>query len=421
MSKEMAEQVQAEAQQQPQIPSAIPYDTKTATQIQSFYRFQKKKPDLYKKGEDGSLNIYKKSGELEATIKLKSYRPITSEERDAMDTFRIEKLAALDLLYEEKRRILLQAYSDYKTSGNALAVVRANGEVNTIELQRVEARSAVRGVKQLTMPKTNEVLFDEPYEERKLFGVNDMFGRKDILASGIFVLERRNYPASLFYGRYQEAGEVVTEEGAPTGDTEGTASVRLTSGIMARLFFQPEDPQNGIFSPLWPVEFVYKETQYASAFQAYEASRMEEQGQNEVRAKILKTRSARTIGIHTHKFTAPAKNPQALWTGILTDMYKQHPELTEKLLETGQDALVYADPIAGGGGVGVSADNKKILDQANWKSENVVGRVLESIRASSREAVAAEAAPPPEAKEKVISLEEQAAAKKGAIIRAKRG
>jgi predicted NAD-dependent protein-ADP-ribosyltransferase YbiA (DUF1768 family) len=117
--------------------------------------------------------------------------------------------------------------------------------------------------------------------------------------------------------------------------------------MAARLFFNPEDPQNGIFSPLWGVDFVYKETQYSSAFQAYEASRMEEQGQMEVRAKILKTRSARTIGIQTRKFTAPAKNPQALWTGILTEVYNQHPELTDKLVQTGQDALVYADPLVG--------------------------------------------------------------------------
>jgi hypothetical protein len=191
--------------------------------------------------------------------------------------------------------------------------------------------------------------------------------------------------------------------------------------MTARLFFQPEDPQNGIFSPLWPVDFVYKETQYSSAFQAYEASRMEEQGQMEVRAKILKTRSARTIGIQTRKFPASAKNPQALWTGILTDLYAQHPELAEKLVQTGQDALVYADPVAGGGGVGLSADNTKILDPANWKGENVVGHVLESVRAAARETGAREAAPPPEAKEKVISVEEQEAAKKAAIIRARRG
>jgi hypothetical protein len=45
-----------------------------------------------------------------------------------------------------------------------------------------------------------------------------------------------------------------------------------------------------------------------------------------------------------------------------------------------------------------------------------VGKVLESLRATFREQGKVEA-PPPEAKESVISEEEQEAAKKGAIIR----
>ena len=290
-----------------------------------------------------------------------------------------------------------------------------------IELQRVNTRSAIRSVKTIPVPKVNEVIFDQPNESRKLFGYHNSLGGKDIILEGIFVLERRNFPASLFYGRYEDtpeaaaaAKEVAVES---EGGAEGAQSVRLKTGLMARLFFRPEDPYNGILSPLWPVNFIHKETQYACAYQAFEAERMAEQGQMEVRAKILKTRSARTVGIQTVKFTVPAKNPTALWTGILTDMYTQHPELLEKLLATGQDSLVYADPRAGGGGVGIGADNKKVLDPSNWKSENVVGKVLESLRATFREQGKVEAAPPPQAKESVISEEEQEAAKKAAIIR----
>ena len=407
----------------PEIPAAIPYDTKTATQIKTFYTFKGKKPEQYRVGDDGSLNIYAKTGELESSIKLKSYRPITTEERSTMETFRLDKLAGLDVVYEHERRKLLAAYADYKTTGNVTPVLLANKRVNDVELQRVAARSAVRGVKTIPVPRVNEVIFDEPYETRKLFGAHNALGSKDAMLEGIFVLERRNFPATLFYGRYEESAEAAaaaTEAAiVAVGGTEGTASVRLTSGLTARLFFRPEDPQNGILSPLWPVNFIHKETQYACAYQAYEAERMAEQGQVEVRAKILKTRSARTVGIQTVKFTTPAKNPTALWTGILTDMYKQHPELLEKLLATGQDSLVYADPRAGGGGVGIGADNNKILDPGNWKSENVVGKVMEGLRATFREQGKVEAAPPPEAKESVISEEEQDAAKKAAIIKNK--
>lgn len=405
----------------PEVPPAVPYDAKVATQIQSFYKLKSRKPDQYRVGDDGSLNIYTKTGELESSIKLKSYRPITTEERSVMESYRLDKLAGLDIIYEQERRNLIAAYADFKTTGNATAVLLANKRVMDIELQRVNTRSAIRSVKTIPVPKVNEVIFDQPNEARKLFGYHNSLGSKDMILEGIFVLERRNFPASLFYGRYEDTPEAaaaakeVAAEGE--GGAESSQSVRLKTGLIARLFFRPEDPHNGILSPLWPVNFIHKETQYACAYQAFEAERMAEQGQTEVRAKILKTRSARTVGIQTVKFTVPAKNPTATWTGILTDMYTQHPELLEKLLATGQDSLVYADPRAGGGGVGIGADNKKVLDPSNWKSENVVGKVLESLRATFREQGKVEAAPPPEAKESVISEEEQEAAKKAAIIR----
>jgi len=418
VAEPVAEAVPAPAAK-PEIPPAVPYDTKTATQIKSFYKFQAKKPDQYRVGDDGSLNIYNKAGELETSIKMKSYRPITTEERSTMESYRLDKLAGLDVIYEHERRKLIAAYAEYKATGNPTPVILANARINDIELQRVEARSAVRSVKSIQVPKVNEVIFDEPYETRKLFGPHNTLGSGDMFTEGILALERRNFPATLFYGRYEDSAEAAAAAAEEvTEGVEGTASVRLTSGLTARLFYRTEDPQNGILSPLWPVNFIYKETQYACAYQAYEAERMAEQGQMEVRAKILKTRSARTVGIQTVKFTTPAKNPTALWTGILSEVYKQHPELLEKLLATGQDSLVYADPRVGSGGVGIGADNKKVLDPANWRSENIVGKVLEGLRATFREGTVE--APPPEAKESVITEEEQQAAKKAAIIRAKR-
>jgi hypothetical protein len=81
------------------------------------------------------------------------------------------------------------------------------------------------------MPKTNEVIFDEPYEQRKLLGSGEIFGGKDILSDGIFVLERRNFPATLFYGRYEDLGMAsVAPVQASTSDNEGAPTVRLTTG-----------------------------------------------------------------------------------------------------------------------------------------------------------------------------------------------
>jgi hypothetical protein len=55
-----------------------------------------------------------------------------------------------------------------------------------------------------------------------------------------------------------------------------------------------------------------------------------------------------------------------------------------------------------------------------WKGENAAGLAQETVRSRLREATLSEA-PVEEAKEGVVSEEEQAAAKVGAIINAKRG
>ena len=402
------------------LPKDIPYDDKTANEIQNFYKFSVKKPKLYRVSETGTLDSYKKDGSLDKSISLKPYRPITSEERNAMEDFRIEQLAALDILFEEQRKVLRQALENYKSTGILGPVLQANQDVRDVELRRVKMRSAIRGIKDIPMPKTNEILFDQPNESRKIFGDYNLFGRKDILAKGLLALERRNFPNSLFYGRYEEVGTDTSTkqaEGAP-GVSSAAARVTLTSGVSARLFYEPDDEQNGFLSPAWPAKLVYNGTEYASAYQAFEATRAEMLGSKEVRAAILKTRSERTIRLLAKKVKGKLPNVGTVWTPILTALYEQHPELVGQLISTGQDVLVYGDPEIGGGGVGRGTKDKKILDPSSWQSDNIVGKVLESLRARFREGVAP-VAPVEEAKEKVISEGEQATAKKAAIIRAR--
>ncbi len=160
--------------------------------------------------------------------------------------------------------------------------------------------------------------------------------------------------------RYEEAGVVTTglpEEGSAAGVSSG-ARITLATGVSARIFFEPDNEQNGFLSPAWPAKLVYNGTEYSSAYQAFEATRAETLGNKEVRAAILKTRSERTIRLLGKKVKGTLPNLSAVWTPILTALYEQHPELVGQLQSTGQDILVYADPDVGGGGVGRGTKDK---------------------------------------------------------------
>ncbi len=415
------EPAQVEAKKRLETPPEIPYTDEERLDIEDFFtgmtgRYRSR----YKLGPAGQLQVFSKENTLLKTIQLKHYRPITTEERADMEETRKEQLAALDTLFEEKKQALREALVNYQATGAIEPVLVANEEVSDVELKRVRVRTPVRNVIQIPMPVTKEVLFDEPYEERKLFGMHNLFKLpvgSDKLEAGIFRLERKAFPSSLFYGRYENVATQVDPRATQVVEESGQGRVRLATGTIARIFDEADDEHNGFLSPAWPVEFVYKETKYSSAFQAYEAERMRENNEDRVRTALLKTRSVRTIRTLTRKVTQTVKNPRKLWTDILTALYAQHADLAKKLEATGTDALVYADPV---GGVGLARDDKKILDPKQWSQENIVGSILEIVRARLREKAPGEVAPAGGALESVISEEEQKKARVGAIIHHRR-
>jgi len=400
-------------------PPEIPYTEDEKNDIEDFFKgMTGRYKSRYKIGPSGQLQVFSKENTLLKTIQLKHYRPITTEERSAMEESRKEKLAALDTLFEKKRNELREALVNYKATGAIEPVLIANQEVEDIELKRVLVRTPVRNVTRIPIPVAKEVLFEEPYEERKLFGAYNLFGIYDPLAEGIYYFERKSFPSSLFYGRYEDARVAVPEESTQVVEESGKGRVRLETGSIARIFDEADDEHNGFLSPGYPVDFIFKETKYSSAFQAYEAERMKELNNERVRAALLKTRSVRTIRTLTRKETANVKNPRKLWTEIFTALFAQHPELAKKLDSTGTDTLVYADPL---GGVALARDDKKILQPTNWPQENIVGNVLEVMRARIREKGVGELAPPAGgARESVITEDEQKKARVAAIINARR-
>jgi predicted NAD-dependent protein-ADP-ribosyltransferase YbiA (DUF1768 family) len=238
------------------------------------------------------------------------------------------------------------------------------------------------------------------------------------------------HPYLKFSGTYVDtpAGEEKEEE--ESKDAEGRASdatvrQKLRDGRWARIFFDADDGPSGFLSPFWPVEFTMESdetgetTRYFTASQAWEYARAKEAGNENLMKAILQTRSTRTMRFVTKKLTAQPKNPKELWLKIFTAIYEQHPELRDKLLATGTDALVFADVREGPSGTGFGERTKDTLDASKWTGENAVGFALETLRYQMREgtvqegtAVAAEGGPD----QAVISEEQQAAARTGAII-----
>lgn len=60
--------------------------------------------------------------------------------------------------------------------------------------------------------------------------------------------------------------------------------------------------------------------------------------------------------------------------------FTQHEDLKNRLIMTQGKCLVEASPVDKVWGVGLAADDDRILDPKNWRGKNLLGKVLNSVR-----------------------------------------
>ena len=415
-------------------PLADPYDKVVGNSITKFFRDRSKNPDKFGYTADGNLEIKNPAG----TIQLKRFLPLDPSERAQLENLRLDTIADLEGQYEEARVELTGAWELYRTTGAMRPVLAANQRVAELDARRNAIRSAVRNIVPIDNPTTNTILLDMRYEERKLFGAKDTFGKltermsqfgqdiskmktkHDPFDSQAFRMIFHDFKPEHDQGKYVVDQDAVAQPEAAPAPSEMTYRQALKDGRKARIFFDTDATVNGFLSPMWPVEFTMDDTRYFTAVQAFEAERAQELGMDELRASILKTRSARTIRLMTRKITQHPKDAKGLWLKIFTQIYQQTEALKEKLLATGTDALVFADVREGPSGIGLAEKDSGVLDPTKWKGENAVGVAQETVRTQMREGGLEEAPVNDAPTEGVITEEEQKKAKVAAIINARR-
>jgi predicted NAD-dependent protein-ADP-ribosyltransferase YbiA (DUF1768 family) len=384
-----------------------PYTKEETVKIRQFYKKRQKKPLEF---------IYSDKGDLvfgNEILFLKSYVPLTTEDRSAMNKARLTFLIRIERTIEEKKRELRELTEAFKKKTvSVTSVVACNREVESLEKMRVYLRSQERSIRSIDNPARRDILFDNQSDVRKLIKSTTI----DPYRHKVFALVTRDFSPRNFYGKY------VTVEGESPGSIVSlgldVTRTLLKDGRIARFFYEGSDADPKSFlSPLRSQKVVVNDTEYSSALQAYEGERCRELGREDKRSQIMHTKSVRTVRIIMKQIEEQVENPEALWQKVLRAAFSQNEDLKMELLSTASDILAYADPTSNLYGIGVGLDSDKRLDVRKWPGQNLVGGVMEQVRSALRESEGG--APVAAAAERVISEEEQGAAKKGAIIRAK--
>jgi predicted NAD-dependent protein-ADP-ribosyltransferase YbiA (DUF1768 family) len=408
-----------------------PYTKEGLAAINKFFKGRAKDVVQYIYSSDGDLEIKEgpaakgKKKVVAGTILLQNFVPLDPAERALLEERRMELLAQLDQEYEEETTVLREAWETYRETQSMRAVLNSNQRMTEIDAKRSAARSQVRDIVSINNPKINEVLLSERYEERKMYPLDDPFNRN--LVRMCFY----TFPAEVEMGKYvpnkSVSGEVkeAEEEASAEKANEMLYRQKLKDGRFARIFFDTDSDVNGFLSPMSSIDFTIQvggvDSRYSSPLQAYEVERAKELGLAELSASLMKTRSPRTVRLLTRQTKGHPKDAKGLWVKIYTAVYETYPNLKAKLLETASDTLVFADVREGPSGIGLAEKDSGTLDPAKWKGENAVGLAQETVRTRMREGTLGEAPQATQAAKEVITEEEQAMAKTGAIINARRG
>lgn len=286
-----------------------------------FYRYRAKNPTFFRYTKEGNLIVLPDNPVKvpPMTIPLRAFSALTSEELEELERKQEAEQKEVEQRYVKKLRELQAA--SMIVPEETMKVYKLNQEVRELSILRNNVAYPEMGTDIIENPEVRKILLKEEHEERKL-------------GYDVYLFKRSHLSRHDALGHYRER----TVGGPMKGGADQSTDVYFIR--------DSED----IFHPTKEREFVFNKTQYVSPYQAYQAERFKDLGDEEKVEKILGTRSAQTIKNLVAKETHDNENTQKLWEEILEAFYTQNKQASDDLQKTGSARFHltntdYADPI----------------------------------------------------------------------------
>ena len=336
-----------------------------------FYRLKGKEPLKYVYSAEGNL-VTQREGKT-ITIPLRAFSELRPEELEEIETKQKDEILDIEARYVTKIKELRDAYADYILDREdtllADAVVRLNQEVRELSVLRNTKMYPERWIHLDENPEIRSILLNKPNEHRKM-------------GYDVFLFKRLGLSRNDAVGHYREHGEA-----AAAGQAGGGTVVLFITSV--------DDPETGMFHPTLEREFVFNDTKYASLYQAFETEKFKELDDEEMVDKLLGTRSAKTIKQLVGNDGRKPGNQAKLWEEIVEAFYTQFKDAAEDLKNTGSARFHMMDKLFGS------------PEYAN---------ALATVRTKLKEKDGEAPSGGDQYSQSVISRDEQAKAKVGAII-----
>jgi ribA/ribD-fused uncharacterized protein len=339
-------------------------------ELKKFYKLRAKKPELYTYDDTGNLIEKDKDGGIKKTITLPTYRNPTFEELDEMGQKRINSIAEAEQVYEKARQELRQAMDTPDTMMSD--ILRLNRNVVEADIKLQSVRFPLREVIQEKPVEVRDIIFEQSKEVRKI--ANEL----NVLITRPFTLQEQ----------YVRIG---TPAANPVRSVEQIRQKQQKQQQIQKpviLFAEPYTNDYGFLSMKWDIVLDIDDINYNSAYQALMAS-MAIYFEDEINlTRILETTNPDEITYNYTDISGNTDNNEMKWNiqlkKLLFDInlakFTQHPELAQKLIETGDARLGYYEPNDNQLGIGISLDVEDSKNPNKWTGQNWLGTSLEQIR-----------------------------------------
>ena len=142
---------------------------------------------------------------------------------------------------------------------------------------------------------------------------------------------------------------------------------------------------HGIYSNWYPVEIDSAAGKFANTEQLFMWCKAKFFKDDEILSKILATsnpRDVKALGrlVKNYNDSEWDKVRFDYMVGVNNIKFSQHKYLLDQLLATGDKVIVEASPYDKVWGVGLLEDDPLILDEKNWKGQNLLGKALMKVR-----------------------------------------
>ncbi len=332
----------------------IPKDSK------GFFRARRNDVKAFDFTADGDLQVPELRGVPAKVIKIPFYTPTSQEELREIDAKRQTEIESTEEEFNEALKNLRQAMTAWRETGVATPVIQFQRELAKLDAKRTSLRSPDRWLVTFKNPTIRDINFENRYEDRKI-------------GYDLSALRSRHYTQEQLFKKSDLPPPKAVEEPEKVVKPAKNMPVYI-------VFYDPNDPTNGFLAPDTITQFVFNGTKYISPLQAFEAERMSFLKRTDKRKLLLLQKTGKAIRTTATSVVGQVENPVELWTNILKTLIAQHPKIREKLRETGDDILVFADPVDGRAGVGFAVNDPNVREESKWTGENQLGKAWMAVR-----------------------------------------